>query len=74
MTADCCTPTIRPWDVWDEYAVLVHEASTAAVEVAFARTLQSDIHMSAASFAALVAQEAPTPAPATRTAAMQVQL
>jgi len=59
---------------WDEYAILIHEASTAAVEVAFARALQSDIHMSAASFAALVAQEAPTPAPATRTAAMRVQL
>jgi len=59
---------------WDEYAVLLREASTAAVEVAFARAMQSDIHMSAASFAALVPQEPPTPAPAIRTAGMQVQL
>jgi len=36
--------------------------------------MQSDIHMSAASFAALVPQEPPTPAPAIRTAGMQVQL
>jgi len=59
---------------WDEYAVLCREASTASVEGAFARAVQSDIHMSAASFAALVAQGGPAPAPAIRGAAMQVQL
>jgi len=59
---------------WDEYAVLCRNASSAAVEGAFARALQSDIHMSPASFAALVAQEPPTPAPVDRAAGMQVQL
>jgi len=59
---------------WDEYAVLRRNASTAAVEGAFARALQSDIPMSPASFAALVTHEPPTPTHANRTAGMQVQL
>jgi hypothetical protein len=59
---------------WDEYAVLCRNASSAAVEGAFARALQSDIHMSPACFAALVAQEPPTPAPVDRAAGMPVQL
>jgi len=59
---------------WDEYAVLCRNASSAAVEGTFARALHSDIHMSPASFAALVAQEPPTPAPVDRAAGMQVQL
>ena len=58
---------------WDEYAVLFRNASTAAVEGAFARALQSDIPMSPAS-AALVAQEPPTPTHANLAAGMQVQL
>jgi len=67
--------TLYAYDpTWDEYAVLCREASTASVEGAFARAVQSDIHMSAASFAALVAQGGPAPAPAIRAAAMQVQL
>ena len=59
---------------WDEYAVLCRNASTAAVKGAFTRALQSDIHLPPASFAALVAQEPPTPAHANRGAGMQVQL
>lgn len=59
---------------WDEYAVLCQDASTAAVEGAFARALQSDIHMPPASFAALVAQEPPTPTHVDRGAGVQVQL
>jgi len=59
---------------WDEYAVLCRNASSAAVEGAFARALQSDIPMSPASFAALVAQEPPTPTHANRAAGMQVHL
>ncbi len=59
---------------WDEYAVLCRHASTAAVEGAFARALQSDIHMPPASFAALVVPEPPTPTHANRAAGMQVQL
>jgi len=59
---------------WDEYVVLFQNASTAAVEGAFARALQSDIPMSPASFAALVAQEPPTPTHANRALGMQVQL
>jgi len=59
---------------WDEYAVLSRNASTAAVERAFSRALQSDIPMSPASFAALVAQESPTPTHANRAAGVQVQL
>ncbi len=59
---------------WDEYAVLSRDASTAAVEGAFTRALHSDIPMPPASFAALVAQEPPTPAPVDRAAGMQVQL
>jgi len=59
---------------WDEYAVLSRNASSAAVEGAFARALQSDIHMPPASFAALVVPEPPTPTHAKRAAGMQVQL
>jgi len=59
---------------WDEYAVLSRDASTAAVEGAFARALQSDIHMPPASFAALVAQEPPAPTHVDRAAGVQVQL
>ena len=59
---------------WDEYAVLSRDASTAAVEGAFTRALHSDIPMPPASFAALVAQEPPTPAPVDRASGIQVQL
>jgi len=58
---------------WDEYAVLCRNASTAAVEAAFARALHSDIHMPPASFAALVTQQPPTPTHAIGAAGMQVQ-
>ncbi len=59
---------------WDEYAVLCRNASSAAVEGAFARALQSDIPMPPTSFAALVTKEPPTPIRANRAAGMQVQL
>ena len=39
---------------WDEYALIGLDVPTAAVEAAFRRALDSDIHMSAAEFARLV--------------------
>jgi len=43
---------------WDEYGVLSHDVSVAAVEAAFSRAVQTDIHMSAQSFAAIIATQA----------------
>jgi len=43
---------------WDEYGVLFHDVSLATVEAAFSRAVQTDIHMSAQSFAAIVATQA----------------
>ena len=48
---------------WDEYAVLFRDVPVAAVEAAFTRALQTDIHMSPQSFAAIVAQQPAAPAP-----------
>ncbi len=48
---------------WDEYAVLFRDIPAAAVEAAFTRAGQSDIHMSPQSFAAIVAQQPSIPAP-----------
>lgn len=50
---------------WDEYALIGIDIPTASVEAAFRRALDSDIHMSAAEFARLVALQislsTPTP-------------
>lgn len=42
---------------WDEYAVLARAATVQAVRATFARALQTDIHMSVTSFAALVNEQ-----------------
>lgn len=47
--------------IWDEYAVLGRNVPVAAVDAAFARAVQSDIHMSPADFAALALLEPPVP-------------
>ena len=47
---------------WDEYAVLFRDIPVAAVEAAFTRAVQTDIHMSPQSFAAIVAQQPAAPA------------
>ena len=47
---------------WDEYAVLIRDIPVAAVEAAFTRAVQTDIHMSPQSFAAIVAQQPAAPA------------
>lgn len=48
---------------WDEYGVLLRDVSVAAVEAAFGRAVQTDIHMSAASSAAIIAHQPGAPEP-----------
>ena len=48
---------------WDEYAVLFRHIPVAAVEAAFIRAVQTDLHLSPQSFAAIVAQQPAAPPP-----------
>jgi len=57
-----------------ECGLLFREITEVAVQTAANRAAQSDIPMSPASFAALVAQYPPTPTHANRAPGMQVQL
>lgn len=59
---------------WDEYGVLFRDVSMAAVEAAFSRAVQTDIHMSAQSFAAIVAQQPATPDPVRSTVGLGLEL
>jgi len=46
---------------WDEYTVLSRDATAAAVRSAFAQAVGTNIHMSVADFASLVAGHETTP-------------
>jgi hypothetical protein len=59
---------------WEEYAVLMPSVDLDAVEAAFTRALQIDIHMGAADFAELVACHRLLPAPDAVRASLRVEL